>query len=63
MRQKAEFFDKEREDFGSRIRELEDQVRDVMFFLEAKTKVEQRGGIESEAAGGSVSVLDPPKVQ
>jgi BRCA1-associated protein len=61
MRQKAEFFDKEREDFSSRVRELEDQVRDVMFFLEAKTKIEQGGGIESEAAGGSVSVPDPPK--
>ena len=60
MRQKAEFFDKEREDFSSRVRELEDQVRDVMFFLEAKTKIEQGGGIESEAAGGSVSVPDPP---
>jgi len=60
MRQKAEFFDKEREDFGSRVRELEDQVRDVMFFLEAKTKIEQGDGIESEAAGGSISVPEPP---
>ena len=61
MRQKAESFDKEREDFSSRVRELEDQVRDVIFSLEAKTKIEQGGGIESEAAGGSVSVPDPPK--
>jgi BRCA1-associated protein len=60
MREKAECFDKERKDFGSRVRELEDQVRDVMFFLEAKTKIEQGDGIESEAAGGSVSVPDPP---
>jgi len=61
MKQKAESFDKERKDFSSRVRELEDQVRDVMFFLEAKTKIEQGDGIESEAAGGSVSVPDPPK--
>ena len=61
MKQKAESFDKERTDFSSRVRELEDQVRDVMFFLEAKTKIEQGDGIESEAAGGSVSVPDPPK--
>ena len=59
-KQKAEFFDKEREDFSSRVRELEDQVRDVMFFLEAKTKIEQGEGIEAEAAGGSVSVPEPP---
>ncbi|KAF8817504.1 BRCA1-associated protein [Phlegmacium glaucopus] len=60
MRQRAEFFDKEREDFSSRVRELEDQVRDVMFFLEAKTKIEHGDGIESEAAGGSISVPEPP---
>ena len=60
MRQRAEFFDKEREDLSNRVRELEDQVRDVMFFLEARTKIEQGDGIESEAAGGSVSVPEPP---
>ena len=60
MKQKAEFFDKEREDFSSRVRELEDQVRDVMFFLEAKTRIEQGDGIESEAAGGSISLPEPP---
>ena len=60
MKQREEFSDKERENFSSRVRELEDQVRDVMFFLEAKTRIEQGDGIESEAAGGSISLPEPP---
>ena len=31
-----------------------------MFFLEAKTKIEQGDEIESEAAGGSISLPEPP---
>jgi len=56
MKQRVEQADKEKEDFGSRIGELEDQLRDVMFFLEARTKIEQSGGIEAEAAGGSIEL-------
>jgi len=41
------------------VRDLEDQLRDIMFFLEAKTKIEQGDGIESEAAGGSIAVPTP----
>lgn len=59
LKEKAELADKEKEDFSNKVRELEDQVRDVMFFLEAKTKIEQGGGIESEAAGGSIAVPTP----
>lgn len=56
LREKAELADKEKEDFSLKVRELEDQVRDVMFFLEAKTKIEQGEGVESEAAGGSIAI-------
>jgi len=59
MKEKAELADKEKVDFSNKVRELEDQVRDVMFFLEAKTKIEHGGGIESEAAGGSITVPTP----
>ncbi|KAE9399879.1 BRCA1-associated protein [Gymnopus androsaceus JB14] len=44
MKEKAEAVDKDREEFRLKIRELEDQLRDVMFFLEAKTQIEQGGG-------------------
>ncbi|KAF8202196.1 hypothetical protein BJ912DRAFT_1019133 [Pholiota molesta] len=60
LKEKAELADKEKETFSSKVRELEEQVRDVMFFLEAKTKIEQGGGVESEAAGGSIAVPTPP---
>ena len=60
MKEKAELADKEKVDFSNKVRELEDQVRDVMFFLEAKTKIEHGGGIESEAAGGSITLPTPP---
>ena len=60
LKEKAKLADQEKDDLSNKVRELEDQVRDVMFFLEAKTKIEQGGGIESEAAGGSISVPTPP---
>ncbi len=60
LKEKAELADKEKEDFSNKVRDLEDQVRDVMFFLEAKTKIEQGEGIESEAAGGSIAIPTPP---
>lgn len=44
----------------ARIEELTDQVRDLMFFLDTNTKIEQGGGAEAEAAGGSLEVISPP---
>lgn len=41
----------------ARIEELTDQVRDLMFFLDANSKIEQGGGVEAEAAGGSLEVV------
>jgi BRCA1-associated protein len=49
----------EREAFNKRVQELEEQVRDVMFFLEAKTKIEEGDGVVGEAAGGSIEVHTP----
>lgn len=56
MKEKFERADKEKEDYSEKIKELEDQVRDVMFFLEAKTKIEHGDGAVAEAAGGSVEI-------
>lgn len=56
MREKVEVANQVVEGSNGKIRELEDQVRDVMFFLEAKTKIEEGGGVEAEAAGGSVEL-------
>jgi BRCA1-associated protein len=39
--------------------ELEDQVRDVMFFLEARTKVEAGERETAEVAGGHIMVSTP----
>ena len=41
----------------ARIEELTDQVRDLMFFLDANSKIERGGGVEAEAAGGSLEVV------
>ena len=40
----------------AQITELEDQLRDVMFFLDAKTKIEESEGIGAEMAGGSIEL-------
>ncbi|EGN96579.1 hypothetical protein SERLA73DRAFT_93073 [Serpula lacrymans var. lacrymans S7.3] len=58
MKQKVEEADKQKKEHDAKVVELEDQLRDVMFFLEAKTKIEQGGGAEAEAAGGSIGL--PP---
>jgi BRCA1-associated protein len=60
MREREENFTKDKEAYAKKVRELEDQVRDVMFFLEAKTKIENGEGVEAEAAGGSLEISMPP---
>ncbi|THH13447.1 hypothetical protein EW146_g6771 [Bondarzewia mesenterica] len=60
-REKAQDVDRERASLSERVRELEDQVRDVMFFLEARTKIEQGEGSVGEAAGGSIELPTPAK--
>ncbi|KAG0709194.1 hypothetical protein DFH29DRAFT_218850 [Suillus ampliporus] len=49
----------QRQEYQAKIAELQDQVRDVMFFLEARSKIEQEDGAGAEAAGGTVE-LPPP---
>ncbi|KAG2122106.1 hypothetical protein DEU56DRAFT_873656 [Suillus clintonianus] len=48
----------QRQEYQAKIDELQDQVRDVMFFLEARAKIEQEDGTGAEAAGGTVEL--PP---
>ncbi|KAJ8595629.1 zf-UBP-domain-containing protein [Rhizopogon salebrosus TDB-379] len=50
--------EKQRQEYETKIAELQDQVRDIMFFLEAREKIEQGDGAIAEAAGGSVDL--PP---
>ncbi|KAL4072959.1 hypothetical protein V8B97DRAFT_1869616 [Scleroderma yunnanense] len=58
MKEKVEQSEKQREEYDAKITELQDQLRDVMIFLEARSKIEEGEGIEAEAAGGSVQL--PP---
>ncbi|PPR03194.1 hypothetical protein CVT26_008042 [Gymnopilus dilepis] len=60
LKEKAELADKEKDNFTQKVKELEDQVRDMMFFLEARTKIESGDGVEAEAAGGSITVVESP---
>ncbi|KIJ20810.1 hypothetical protein PAXINDRAFT_174236 [Paxillus involutus ATCC 200175] len=56
MKERVELSDRQKEEHDVKISELQDQLRDVMFFLEARTKIEQGEGAEAEAAGGSVGL-------
>lgn len=57
VKKRGEAFEKEKTEFMGRIQELEDQMRDLMFYLETRDKVEKEGG---ELAGASVELRDPP---
>lgn len=61
MKERVEFSEKQKQEQDVKISELQDQLRDVMFFLEARAKIEQGEGTEAEAAGGTVE-LPPPSV-
>ncbi|CCO30829.1 BRCA1-associated protein [Rhizoctonia solani AG-1 IB] len=50
---------RERMELQTRLKDVEEQLRDVMFFLEAKTTIEQQGD-QSELAGGSIVVPETP---
>jgi BRCA1-associated protein len=54
MKEKAELDEK-------KVRELEEQARDVMFFLDAQQRITSGTGVEAEAAGGSIEVVTPPE--
>lgn len=60
MQERLGLAEEGRKESEEKIQELQDQVRDLMFFLEANTKIEQGGGVEAEAAGGSIEVRSDP---
>ena len=59
VQKRAEEGEAERVALAQRVQELEDQVRDVMFFLEARTKIEAGEGEMADVAGGDISVPTP----
>ncbi|KAG6865706.1 hypothetical protein C0991_012522 [Blastosporella zonata] len=60
MKERLERADQEKGAGLVKILDLEDQLRDVMFFLETKTKIENGDGLGAELAGGSIEIPPPP---
>ncbi len=60
VQERAEKAEREREQLEGKVAELDDQLRDVMFFVEARSKIENGEGAVAEAAGGSLEVLSTP---
>lgn len=58
LKERVEASDRQKQEFQVRIDELQDQVKDVMFYLEAQSKIANEG---SELAGGSIEVRPTPK--
>ncbi|KAM5530149.1 hypothetical protein V8D89_016184 [Ganoderma adspersum] len=58
-REQAEMASRETAEFREKVQELQNQVRDVMFFLEAKNTIETGEGVAGEAAGGTLQVSQP----
>jgi BRCA1-associated protein len=56
---RAEEGETERAALAQRVKDLEEEVRDVMFFLEARTKIEAGEGEMGEVAGGDIAVPTP----
>jgi hypothetical protein len=59
FKQKAEDADAERARSAQQVKELEEQLRDVMFALEVQSKIAE-GGMIAEVAGGSVEMPTTP---
>lgn len=58
MREQAKSDKQDSEEYLRKIQELEEQLRDVMFFLDAKEKIENGDEVAREAAGGSIEVSE-----
>ena len=58
LKERVEASEQQKREFQVRIGELQDQVKDVMFYLETQSKIANEG---SELAGGSVEVRPNPK--
>ena len=58
LKERVEASEQQKREFQVRIGELQDQVKDVMFYLETQSKIANES---SELAGGSVEVRPNPK--
>ena len=58
LKTRVEASEQQKQEFQARIGELQDQVKDVMFYVEAQSKIAAEG---SELAGGSIEVRSDPK--
>jgi len=58
LKEKVELAEQQKRELEVKIEELQDQVKDVMFYLEAQSKIANEG---SELAGGSIEVRPTPK--
>jgi len=58
-KERAEKAEQEKDALKAKVAELDDQLRDVMFFIEARDKIENGDGTAAEAAGGSLEVSSP----
>ena len=58
LKERVELSEQQKREFQGRVEELQDQVKDVMFYLEAQSKIASEG---SELAGGSIGVRQNPK--
>jgi BRCA1-associated protein len=56
--ERVKHLDKENEDRGKEVAELKEQVRDLMFFLQAREKM---GDAEEEVVEGTITVGDAPR--
>jgi BRCA1-associated protein len=58
-RGRSQVMDREREQLSGQVKELEEQVRDVMLYLEAREKIKEgveEGSLIGQAAGGSLQL-------
>ncbi|PBK99385.1 zf-UBP-domain-containing protein [Armillaria gallica] len=60
MKEKVEAGNTQSAEAQVKIKDLEDQLRDVMFYLEAKTHIENGDGVAGEALGGTIQVPSQP---
>ena len=58
-RERSKGVEEERKKLTDKMADLEDQLRDVMFFLETKDKIDKGEGVGAELAGGSLEVSVP----
>ena len=56
MKEKVEESVKQKSEFAAKVADLEEQMRDLMFYVEARDKIEKGEGEVSEAVGGSIEL-------